>query len=94
MRKVIYSQNVHYPATSEARQHWKLEPIGEAVFHQFGVNFEEYENGPANFSTAIIELDDGTVLNLPVEQIKFIQNDSAISGFGFPAPNLDFLSIK
>jgi hypothetical protein len=44
---------------------------GEAIFHQFGCNYEEFESGPGNFSTAIIELPDGTVLNIPVEDIAF-----------------------
>ena len=45
---------------------------GEGVFHKWGVEFEEFESGPGNYSTAIIELDDGTVKNIPVELIKFI----------------------
>ncbi len=44
---------------------------GEAIFHQFGVDYEEFESGPGNFSTAIIELPDGTVKNVPVENIEF-----------------------
>ena len=44
---------------------------GEALFHQFGVNFIEFESGPGNFSTAIIELPDGTVKNIDVADIEF-----------------------
>jgi len=44
---------------------------GEAIFHQFGVDYEEFETGPGNYSTAIIELPDGTVKNIPVENIEF-----------------------
>ena len=33
---------------------------------------KEFENGVANYSTAIIELDDGKVINIPVENIQFI----------------------
>lgn len=40
------------------------------TFHGFGVDFEEFDNGPGNFSTAIIERDNGTIimksLNYPV----------------------------
>ena len=46
-------------------------PKGEATFHEFGVDYEEFESGPGNYSTAIIELPDGSVKNIPVEQIKF-----------------------
>lgn len=45
---------------------------GEAIFHQFGVDYEEFEGGPGNFSTAIIELPDGTVKNIPVELVEFL----------------------
>lgn len=38
-------------------------------FQQYGL--EEGEGG--SYSTAIIELDDGTVRNVPVEMIKFIK---------------------
>jgi hypothetical protein len=44
----------------------------EATFHTFGVEYEEFETGPGNYSTAIIEKDDGTVKNVPVEMITFI----------------------
>ena len=46
---------------------------GEANFHAWGVDFEEFESGPVNYSTAIIEFDNGVVKNTPVEQIEFIK---------------------
>lgn len=45
--------------------------IDYGMFHQWGVDYEEFETGPANFSTAIIEMHDGTVKNIPVELITF-----------------------
>ena len=51
-------------------------PKGTAIFHQFGVDYEEFESGPGNFSTAIIELDDGTVKNVPVRNIAFIDEEA------------------
>lgn len=50
-----------------------LVDIGEATFHCFGCNYEEFENGIGNFSTAIVEWPDGRVENVPVEHIKFIK---------------------
>ena len=47
-------------------------PQGVAVFHKFGLNFEELTNGVGMSSTAIIELQNGAVKNIPVEQITFI----------------------
>ena len=45
---------------------------GKAKFHQFGMDYEEYDNGAGNFSTAIIERENGKVENVPVEMIEFI----------------------
>lgn len=44
-----------------------------ATFHQFGVSYEEFESGPGNYSTAIIELADGTVQCVLAERIKFLE---------------------
>lgn len=53
---------------------WNLVKTGEtAKFHQFGCDFEEFEMGPGNYSTAIIELDDGSVRNVPVNHINFLK---------------------
>lgn len=45
--------------------------IGEGEFHGWGVAYEEFETGPGNYSTAIIEMPDGSVINHQVELIKF-----------------------
>ena len=42
------------------------------VFHSFGVDFMEFETGPGNYSTAIVEMPDGSVQNVPVDMIKFV----------------------
>ena len=49
-----------------------LEEQGEAIFHQWGVD-SPCEG--STFSTAIIELEDGTVKNVPAEHIKFISGE-------------------
>lgn len=41
-------------------------------FHLWGSNYEEFETGPGNFTTAIIELDDGCVVSCPAETVKFL----------------------
>lgn len=68
MREVIYYKNQWI---KESNRHEKVE-VGKAKFHQFGVGFEESENGPGNYSTAIIETEEGSVLNIPVEMIRFV----------------------
>jgi len=67
MRKVMVSEHKQQPDKK-----WKLEEKGEAFFHAFGTNYADFESGAGNFSTAIIEWPDGTVGNLPVEHIRFL----------------------
>jgi len=51
--------------------YYKKRLAGIAEFHQFGFDYEEFETGPGNYSTAIIELPDGSIKNIPAEMIKF-----------------------
>jgi hypothetical protein len=44
------------------------------LFHKWGVDFEEFESGPGNYSTAIIEMEDGTIENIRADMIKFIDS--------------------
>ena len=72
MRKVsVYEYTKPTPPETKCRRAY----ICEAIFHQFGVAYEEFENGPGNYSTAIVEYDDGSVGNVPVELIEFILGD-------------------
>jgi len=45
--------------------------VGEAVFLHFGIDYEVFGETSCMFSTAIIELPDGTIKNLPVQLIEF-----------------------
>jgi hypothetical protein len=42
------------------------------AFHGFGVDFEEFESGPAPFSIALVELPDGTVEMPRADRIRFL----------------------
>lgn len=44
-------------------------------FHQFGLDYEQFESDTVNFSTAIVELENGELRNHPVELVKFIEAD-------------------
>lgn len=44
----------------------------DATFHEWGCEYEEFESGAGNYSTAIVQYDDGTIGNIRVEQIEFI----------------------
>ena len=50
----------------------KFVELGIAIFHQFGFDYEEFENGAANYSTAIIEYADGRMGNVRVEHVQFL----------------------
>lgn len=74
MRKVMVSEYKQQPD-----KRWKLEEKGEAMFHQFGANYEVFESGVGNFSTAIVEWPDGTVSNVPVEHVRFLDGANTVS---------------
>jgi hypothetical protein len=42
------------------------------VFHAFGTRYEEFDTGAGNYSTAIVEWADGTMGNVPVEHVRFL----------------------
>ena len=73
MKRVIYSEHVKKPhPTLKNSLYFELEKQGEADFEAWGVDFEEVNDGVGTYSTAIIKLDDGSIKNIPVENIRFI----------------------
>ena len=68
MRRVMVSE---YKKLGEDTFYTLVEK-GEAVFHEFGVDFEELSDGNVTYSTAIVEYADGTVSNVAVDRIRFI----------------------
>lgn len=67
MRKVMVSEY-----KKQYGVHLQTEEKGEAVFHQFGADYEEFDGGPGNFTTAVIEWPDGTIGNVPVALVRFL----------------------
>ena len=49
--------------------------VGTGSFHGFGIDYEECNRGAGSFSTAIIEMPDGTVKNVSLDMIKFVKED-------------------
>ncbi len=43
-----------------------------ALFHDWGVNYEEFSEGPGNFTTAIVEREDGTIETPEASMVQFI----------------------
>lgn len=76
MRKVIYKENVLIKDDSgngdAGRSRWVMQDKGEALFHQFGLDYEEFESSGCSFSVAILELADGQVITVPAHLIRFI----------------------
>ena len=52
---------------------WKKEDKGVATFHGWGMDFEELETGPFQFSTAIVEYPDGTLDSVAVHLVRVIE---------------------
>ena len=49
---------------------------GEGLFEQYGVNFEETRDGCiGQYTSAIVEMPDGRVQNIPLHQIRFLEED-------------------
>ena len=71
MRKVKVFK-IHW---STGTQSMEKELVGIGEFHQFGADYEEFETGPGNYTTAIVEMPDGTIHNVPAEQIQFITGE-------------------
>ncbi len=44
------------------------------IFHQWGCSFQEFESGPANFTVALVEIEDGSIVEIEPCRIKFIQS--------------------
>ena len=66
-RKVV----VYEWKKEEGKTYFKKVRVGEGIFHQFGVDYEEFETGPGNFTTAIVEMPDGSIENIPVGLVVF-----------------------
>ena len=45
--------------------------ISSGLFHKWGNNYEEFENGQGNYAIALVELEDGTVEEVLPKNIKF-----------------------
>ena len=79
-RKVIVSHMIGRQMEGTHRLKYALEPQGEATFHQFGVGYEEFEAGPGNFTTAVVEWPDGRVESVPVEHVRFVTSNAGSNG--------------
>lgn len=79
MRKVLYNQWIpaKYDNAEGSKklvqntQCWETDFKNEGVFHQWGYAYEEFDNGPGNYTVAIVELPNGEIKEILPSNIKF-----------------------
>lgn len=42
------------------------------MFHRWANQYEEFTEGPGNYTVALIEMDDGTITEAPPDRVKFL----------------------
>jgi len=47
----------------------------EAMFHCWGADYEEFESGPGNYTVAILEKEDGSVVLEHPSRVRFISGE-------------------
>ena len=78
MRRVIILKYKQIEYVDETRfysqKRYKFEKVEdrEGLFHQFGLDYEEFGESVANYSIGIVELSDGTIVNVKTDLLKFI----------------------
>jgi len=70
MKKVIV-QKWDNRLESDKRVYFKSD-LGMALFHAWGIGYQEFESGPGNYSVAIVEHADGQIETVPADLIRFI----------------------
>lgn len=55
----MYSMMVERKCRGVYLRKGRWEEFEDGIFHGFGIDFEEFDSGPAQFTTAIVELADG-----------------------------------
>jgi len=65
-----------YYITSTQKLTGHYEEFEKGMFLGFGIDYEEFESGPAQYTTAIVELKDGKVVTTSPEFIQFINSKS------------------
>lgn len=79
LRKVVFSRYL----SQKDKDQWKIDnpedgpvPTKEmnlnGYFHQFGNSYEEFEAGPGNYSTAIVEDESGQVFEVFPSDVEFV----------------------
>ena len=60
------------PEGAKYNDPYEVIDVEEGVFHQWGVEYEEFENGAVNYTVAIVEMPDGTIQTPIPQLIRFL----------------------
>ena len=71
LRRVRVSTKEWVHAVPGKPGHHIPKPARCAVFHCWGVGYEEFETGAGNFSVGIVEFPDGSIESVLPHEIKF-----------------------
>ena len=69
LRKVNYKY-----WTKKDGQNVLTETLNNGLFHQWAAGYEEFETGPGNYTYAIVEQPDGTVIEVHPIHIQFVND--------------------
>lgn len=61
--------------------HFGKEYTGKGIFHQWAAGYEEFAEGPGNYTYAIVELEDGTITEVFPRHLKFVPHISLTERF-------------
>ena len=78
MKTVIISERRNTPGTRE----WVTVEKGEAIFHGFGSDYEEFENGAGNYSAAIVEWPNWQIELVRADRVRFVTPNAGVTGSG------------
>lgn len=51
---------------------WEKQEFSLGYFHTWGINYEEFENGPGHYTVGIVELPNGRIIMPAANNITFI----------------------
>lgn len=72
-RTVTNSNNQCIKIRNEDTGKWEENFTHEGVFHQWASAYEEFESGAGNYIVALIELENGEIIEVLPSNIKFIK---------------------
>ena len=70
----IYTKSNTITTGGAYKRVFRSKALTVGIFHSWGVDHEEYDEGIGNYSTAIVETKDGTIHMPKATEIKFVDN--------------------